>query len=80
MGLLGGAIWCCGMTASFMAVKAASPAISYGLSNAAPVVAVLWGLLVWKEFKGAPAGTNRILALMFVFYLIGLVLITWSNA
>jgi glucose uptake protein len=61
-------------------VKAASPAISYGLSNAAPVVAVLWGLLVWKEFKGAPAGTNRILALMFVFYLIGLVLITWSNA
>jgi len=79
MGLIGGAIWCLGMTSSFMAVKAASPAISYGLSNAAPVVAVLWGLIIWKEFRGAPAGTNRLLLGMFVLYIIGLVLITLSN-
>ena len=79
LGLLGGAIWCIGNSVSFMSVGAASPAISYGLSNAAPVVAALWGIFVWKEFKEAPEGTNRLLALMFAFYLTGLVLIVYSR-
>ncbi len=79
LGLLGGAIWCLGNSVSFMSVGAASPAISYGLSNAAPVVAALWGIFLWKEFRGAPKGTNLLLTLMFVFYLIGLVLIVYSK-
>jgi len=79
LGILGGAIWCLGNSVSFMSVGAASPAISYGLSNAAPVVAALWGIFVWKEFKDAPKGTNLLLSLMFVFYLIGLVLIVYSR-
>ncbi len=78
-GLLGGAIWCLGNSVSFMAVGSASPAISYGLSNSAPVVAALWGILVWKEFRDAPAGTNRLLVLMFACYLIGLSLIVYSR-
>lgn len=79
LGLLGGAIWCLGNSVSFMSVGAASPAISYGLSNAAPVVAALWGIFLWKEFKGAPKGTNLLLTLMFIFYLIGLILIVYSK-
>jgi glucose uptake protein len=79
LGLLGGAIWCLGNSVSFMSVGAASPAISYGLSNAAPVVAALWGIFAWKEFKDAPKGTNRLLTMMFVCYLIGLVFIVWSR-
>jgi glucose uptake protein len=63
-----------------MAAGVASPAISYALSNAAPVVAILWGVLVWKEFKAAPAGTNKILLVMFILYLIGLTIITYSNS
>jgi glucose uptake protein len=78
-GVIGGFIWMLGMTVSFMAAGAANPAISYALSNAAPVVAILWGVLIWKEFKGAPKGTNSLLIAMFVFYIIGLVLITASN-
>lgn len=78
-GIAGGAIWCIGNIVSFMAASSASPAISYGLSNAAPVVAALWGIFVWKEFKDAPAGTSWLLGLMFLFYLIGLTLITTSN-
>ena len=50
-----------------MSVGAASPAISYGLSNAAPVVAALWGIFVWKEFKDAPKGTNLLLPSCFFF-------------
>jgi len=79
LGLLGGSIWCLGNSVSFMAVGAASPAISYGLSNSAPVVAALWGIFVWKEFRDAPKGTNLLLSLMFGCYLIGLVLIVYSR-
>ena len=79
-GILGGMIWCLGMVCSFMAVGAASPAIAYGLSNAAPVVAFLWGFFIWKEFKLATKNTNTILFIMFILYLIGLVVITISNA
>jgi len=79
LGLLGGAIWCLGNSVSFMSVGAASPAISYGLSNGAPVIAALWGIFVWKEFKEAPQGTNKLLTFMFVCYLIGLVMIVWSK-
>jgi glucose uptake protein len=79
LGLLGGAIWCLGNSVSFMSVGAASPAISYGLSNAAPVVAALWGIFVWKEFRDAPKGTNFLLAMMFVCYIIGLTFIVYSR-
>ncbi len=78
-GILGGMIWCFGMVFSFMAVGAANPAIAYALSNAAPVIAILWGVFVWKEFKDADSGTNKLLGLMFMMYIIGLVLITLSN-
>ena len=79
-GVLGGMIWMMGMVFSFMAAGAANPAIAYALSNAAPVVAILWGIFVWSEFKGAPKGTNKLLALLLSLYVIGLVLITYSNA
>ncbi len=79
LGMLGGAIWCLGNSVSFMSVGAASPAISYGLSNSAPVVAALWGIFVWKEFRGAPKGTNLLLTLMFLFYMAGLILIVYSR-
>jgi len=78
-GVLGGAIWAIGISASFIAVGAAGPAVSYALSNAAPVVAILWGVLVWKEFAGAPRKVNLQLTGMFLCFLAGLVLITYSR-
>jgi glucose uptake protein len=79
LGMLGGAIWCLGNSVSFMSVGAASPAISYGLSNSAPVVAAIWGIFVWKEFKDAPRGTTFLLVLMFGSYIIGLMSIVYSR-
>lgn len=79
-GVIGGFIWMSGMVVSFMSAGASNPAISYALSNAAPVVAILWGVLIWKEFRGAPKGTNLLLGVMFTLFLVGLVLITASNA
>ncbi len=72
IGILGGVIWNVGMSFSIIASNAASPALSYGLGQGATMVGALWGVFIWKEFKGAPPGTNKLLAAMFVFYLLGL--------
>ena len=74
-GILGGAIWCMGMSFSILASDKAGPAISYGLGQGATVIAALWGIFVWKEFKNAPKGTNAILNIMLLCYVIGLGLI-----
>ncbi len=75
IGLLGGAIWNLGMSLSLIAAGAAGFAISYGLGQGATLVAALWGVFIWKEFAGAPAGTSRLLAFMFGFFVVGLTLI-----
>jgi glucose uptake protein len=79
VGILGGIIWMSGMVISFMGSGAANPAIAYALSNAAPVVAMFWGVFIWKEFKTAPKGTNTLISLMFLFFIVGLIMITMSN-
>ncbi|RFS18318.1 GRP family sugar transporter [Emticicia sp. C21] len=74
-GILGGAIWCVGMAFSIIASDKAGTAISYGLGQGATVVAALWGIYIWKEFKNAPKGTSTILNAMLLLYIIGLALI-----
>ena len=75
IGILGGIIWNIGMSFSIIASGQAGFAISYGLGQGATLVAACWGVFIWKEFKSAPKRTNPMLALMFTFYVIGLVLI-----
>ena len=75
IGILGGVIWNLGMSLSIIAAGAAGFAISYGLGQGATLVAALWGVFIWKEFRGAPAGTSRLLALMFLFFVVGLTMI-----
>lgn len=72
IGILGGAIWGLGMAFSIIASTTAGPALSYGLGQGATMVGALWGVFIWKEFAGAPAGTGRLLGAMFLFYLLGL--------
>ncbi|MCQ2146935.1 MAG: multidrug DMT transporter permease [Bacteroidales bacterium] len=80
IGMLGGFIWMSGMVISFMSAGAAvNKAVSYALSNASPLVAMIWGVFIWKEFKGAPKGTSKFVAAMFLCFLTALVLIAASN-
>jgi glucose uptake protein len=72
IGLLGGVIWNVGMSFSIIASTAAGPALSYGLGQGATMVGAVWGVFIWKEFGGAPLGTGRLLAAMFLFYAMGL--------
>lgn len=75
MGLLGGMIWMVGMSLSILASGKAGPAISYGLGQGATVVAALWGIYIWREFRAAPKGTAPLLNLMLLGYVVGLGLI-----
>jgi glucose uptake protein len=75
VGILGGVIWCLGFSLMTLSGDKAGPAISYGLGQGATMVAVIWGVFIWKEFKTAPKSTNKLLAAMFLFYLLGLSLL-----
>jgi glucose uptake protein len=74
-GILGGIMWCVGMQFNIIASGKAGPAISYGLGQGATVVAAIWGIYVWNEFRGAPKATSVMLNIMLLSYLAGLILI-----
>jgi len=78
-GILGGVIWCIGMSFSIIASDKAGPAISYGLGQGAVLVAAIWGVFIWKEFKAAPKGTISLLYIMFLCFFAGLSLIVYSK-
>jgi glucose uptake protein len=79
IGLLGGFIWCTGLSLNIIASGSAGPAISYGLGQGATMVAAAWGVFVWKEFSDAPEGTNKLIAAMFLCFIIGLSLIIYAK-
>ena len=68
-----------GMFLSILSSDVAGPAISYGLSQGATLIAALWGVFIWKEFHGAWAGTNKLIFAMFVSFLAGLILIIFAR-
>ena len=74
-GCLGGAIWCLGTAFSYIASGEAGPAVSYALGQGAPMIAAIWGVFVWKEFRGGGRAVNGLLALMFALFIGGLALI-----
>jgi glucose uptake protein len=75
IGILGGIIWMAALSLNVIASSVAGPAISYALGQGATLVAAIWGLLIWREFRAAPRGTTKYLALMVAGYTCGLVLI-----
>jgi len=74
-GVLGGIIWGVGMSFNIIAAGRAGFAISYGLGQGATMVAALWGVFIWKEFRTAPKGTSTLIGAMFGCFLVGLALI-----
>jgi glucose uptake protein len=70
LGLVGGVIWGIGGAFNFIAAGVVGVAISYAIGQAAPMIAALWGVAVWKEFRGANTAARAYLFLMFVFYLL----------
>lgn len=79
VGVLGGVIWGIGTSLSYLAAEKAGPAISYALGQGAPMIAALWGVFIWKEFKGATSRVNLLLMFMFILFIAGLSMIVISG-
>lgn len=80
VGMLGGCIWCLGTALSYIAAGKAGASVSYALGQGAPMVAAIWGVFVWKEFKGSDKTVYRLLGAMFCFFLAGLGLIVAAGS
>jgi glucose uptake protein len=72
-GLAGGGLWGVGLVAALVPVAAAlpaqarqGPAITYGLTQAAAPLAALWGILIWKELRGADGRVAVLTGLMMI--------------
>jgi glucose uptake protein len=76
LGLLGGFIWGTGTVFNFVAAGLVGVAIAYAIGQSAPMVAALWGVFVWKEFRGANQQAKLYLAGMFACYLLALFVIS----
>lgn len=79
VGMLGGAIWCLGTALSYIAAGRAGASVSYALGQGAPMVAAIWGIFIWKEFKGSKKSVYGLLGAMFVFFVAGLGLIVLAG-
>ena len=79
VGILGGAIWCLGTAFSYIASGKAGAAVSYALGQGAPMIAALWGVFIWKEFKGANKSVYSLLGVIFLFFIAGLAFIIVSG-
>ncbi|MGD0669766.1 MAG: GRP family sugar transporter [Bryobacteraceae bacterium] len=81
LGVAGGAIWCVGAVAAFSAASAppevhVGPATSYAMGQGSTLISALWGLLLWREFKGADLKIKSLIAVMLVLYACGLTLVS----
>ncbi len=79
LGLLGGVIWGIGTVFNLVAANFTGVAISYAIGQSAPMVAALWGVLAWKEFRGANRKAYIFLGGMFLFYLLSILVISYAN-
>ena len=75
VGILGGSIWATGTLLSFVTAGTAGAAIAYALGQGATLVSALWGILVWREFKGAPKKAGVLNFAMIILFLAGIALI-----
>ncbi|WP_159519560.1 GRP family sugar transporter [Sunxiuqinia indica] len=79
VGILGGIIWGIGNSLNLIAAGKAGAAISYGLGQGATLVAALWGVFIWKEFKQVK-GVSGLLAAMFVLFALGIAFIIYAGS
>jgi glucose uptake protein len=83
LGALGGAVWALGAAALFVANTPKGDirptgSLAVFLSHASPIVAALWGLLIWKEFKGSDGRSKAFAGMMLVLFAAGLAFFSFA--
>ena len=78
--VLGALVWTTGTTLNFVAgIGMSSQAVAYAIAQAAPMVAALWGVVAFREFRGAPWTAWLALVLMFAAYASAVVVLALSS-
>jgi len=80
LGIAGGFVWGTGTVFNFVAASFVGVAISYAIGQAAPMVAAIWGIAVWHEFRGAPPRAWMYVGLMFACYVAALAVLASAYA
>jgi glucose uptake protein len=75
-GVLAGVLWSVGLIATFvtggtLATIQVEPAVTRAFAEGAPVLATLWGLLVWREFRGGSFRVGILLTAMLILWIVG---------
>jgi len=82
LGLFGGALWAAGTLASLLAqsvpaVEQPRPAVVTFLREGAVLVAIAWGALAWREFRGAPSRSRSLMLASTLTFAAGLLLLAF---
>jgi glucose uptake protein len=77
--LLGGLIWSTATVMNFIASPVAGVTISYILGQNATMISAIWGVFVWKELKGAPRSAWYLIALMFILFIVGIIMVALAS-
>ncbi|HEX5432274.1 MAG TPA: GRP family sugar transporter [Bryobacteraceae bacterium] len=77
LGLLAGIVWMAGTAASLVATEASGsfhpgPTVVYTVEQAGALVSVLWGLLVWREFKDSNERVRVLMSIVVVLLAAGM--------
>ena len=79
-GIGGAMVWGVGTGISFVAAGPAGAAIAFGLGQGATLVSAIWGIFIWREFRGAPRATVWLNAAFAILFVAGLAALIFAGA
>jgi glucose uptake protein len=56
-----------------------APALLYALGRSSPLLAAIWGLVVWKELRGADAKTAALMGTMLFLLAAGVAMLAMAQ-
>jgi glucose uptake protein len=80
LGIVGGGIWLTGILAAMVAASSpdqaqGNPLLHFILGQCWPIIATLWGAVVFSEFRGSDIRAKILCMLMIVLYVCGVAMI-----
>jgi len=78
LALVGGVVWSAGTLFNLIGSKQLGFAPGYAIGQTAPLIAALWGVFLWKEFKNPSWLVVVMLVMTFVLYGAAIALISFS--
>jgi len=72
-------IWSTAPIINFIASPVAGVTIYYIMGQNATMISAIWGVFVWKELKRAPRSAWYLIALMFILFIVGIIMVALAS-